>query len=218
MSVFDLATQVTTVANALTAFLSQVRATLTALAPFRAASLPLTDYENLRLDIRLTILDTQGRKAILERRQRVRFQVPDSGIVRDLLWGEGNQLARYASRGATRLGLRREGSRQALMLSLPHRPAQDERATIRSRRVITDGLLQRSEYCEAAIERQTQDISVTVLFPRGRAPHDAQLVASGGATFSKSVPVHHDARGRASLKWQRRTPQLDTIYSLRWSW
>lgn len=60
-------------------------------------------YENLSLDIVVQIRDPRGATAVLHRRQRVRFRDQEGAIIRDLVWGDGEALARYAVKGARRL-------------------------------------------------------------------------------------------------------------------
>jgi hypothetical protein len=217
MSILDAAPAVATVADALTALLAQVRAVLGALAPFRPVAPPLVDYENLRLDIVLDIADAGGRHAVLARRQLVRMLVPDTGVVRDLIWGNGNQLVRYRSRGATRLGVRPEGPKQVLLLGLPHRPAKDERLLLQSRRTIHNALQESAEYCEMLVERPTRRLGMKVLFPRSRPPTAARLVTAQDASVQR-VPVRYGADGRPYLQWGCTAPRQDWTYSMRWSW
>jgi hypothetical protein len=217
MSVLDAAPAVATVADALSALLAQVRAVLNALAPFRPVAAPTVDYENLRLDIVLDIADTRGRRAVLARRQLVRMLVPVTGVVRDLIWGNGNQVVRYSSRSASRLALRPEGPKQVLLLGLPHRPVKDERVLLQSRRTIHDALQEPSEYCEMLVERPTRRLGMKILFPRSRPPTAARLVTEQGTSMQR-VPVRYGADGRPFLQWGCMAPKQDWTYSLRWSW
>ncbi len=178
---------------------------------------PVVSYENLALRLVLDIQDPHGQRAILDRDQRVRFLTDESGVLRDLVWGEGSALARYSVRGARRLLVRPEGSKRAILLGLPYRPRRGEQARIRTRRVIAQALIGRSEYWEAMVERPTQRLSMKVIFPRTRAPHEAYLVASPDSA-GKRLPLRYGADGRPFLSVQLNRPVQDRTYSVQWSW
>jgi hypothetical protein len=212
------ASDITTAANALASAFAQLQNLLRTLMRLRLAAYPGTEYENLRLTIVLDIRDRDGSHAILSRQQRVRFLVPDTGVIRDLVWGEGDQFAHYHSPHVKRLMVRPEGSRSALMLGLSHRPAKGEQASIHSRRVIEGALSQSMEYCEMLVERPTRYLALTVLFPRSRPPHSARVVIAHAAESVRRVSVRYGSGGRPYLRWSCRSPVVDTLYSLRWSW
>ena len=217
MTLADASSQLTAAASAIAAAASQAKGLLGALANFREASCPTLEYENLRLELAWEH-DTEGRRAVLERRQRVRFIAPDVGAVRDLVWGDGDQLSRYATHGAKRAFARPEGSRLALLLGIDHRPVKGERATITSRRIIEGGFLASSEYCEAVVERPTQYLGLTVHFPVSRPPRGARLVTSAPAEPTRKHLVRYDNLGRPFLRGSCRGPVQERLYSLRWSW
>jgi len=204
-------------ANNLATAVSQLKTAATLLTRWVPATSPPRDYENLRLAIVLDIRDHQGQHAVLERSQVVRFLVPDTGVVRDLIWGNANQVARYTTDGVSRLGLRSEGSKQVMLLLVPHRPRQGERLLLKSRRDIRGALQESSEYCEMLVERPTRSLGMTVLFPRTRPPTAAQVVSSQDAAVQR-VPVRYGADGRPFLQWRCNAPKQDRTYSLRLSW
>lgn len=183
-----------------------------------AHSRPVVAYENLLLELVYDIQDRHGIRAVLDRRQRVRFLAEDSEIVRELVWGDGEQLARYSVRGARRMLIRPEGSKRAVLLGLPNRPSKGDLATLRSRRVIRGGFRESTEYCETWLERPTRRVVMTVIFPVGRPPHAAQLVTAPEVQTPRTVPIRFAADGRAYVRWSVTRPALDLTYSLRWSW
>lgn len=179
---------------------------------------PTAAYENLFLDLTFDIQDRQGMRAVLRRRQRVRFLVEEPEVVRDLVWGEGEPLAHYRVRGATRLLVRAEGSKRAVLLGLPRRPSRGERVTLASRRVIRGGFREAEEYCETWLERPTRRVTMTVRFPSGRPPREAELVTTPHRQPPRRVPIRYAADGRAYLRWGLIQPPTDRTYRLRWSW
>lgn len=141
-----------------------------------------------------------------------------SEVVRDVVWGEGSQLARYYARGARRLLVRSEGSRQAVLLGPTNRPGAGASVMLTSKRVIEDGFLAASEYCEVMVERPTRRLVVTVIFPPGRPPKETRLATMPRGARDQRVAVRYAADGRAYVRWNRLKPSVNCTYSLRWSW
>ena len=174
-------------------------------------------YENVSVDLLLDIRDPAGSTAVLERKQRVRFLASEAGTIRELIWGEGEPLAHYSTRGATRSAFRREGSKRVALLSLDHTPLRGETVPVVTRRVIRDGLLNRQEYLETLVERPTRRLAVKVLFPVMRPPRSASLATSPPG-LRRSVPVRYRSDGRAFLSWRTSRPRPYSTYSLTWAW
>ena len=132
--------------------------------------------------------------------------------------GGGKQLGRYVTKGAKRLGVRREGPRQAVLLGLPRSQTKGDLASIGMRRLIECGFTESREYFETTLERPTRRVAIRVLFPRTRPPHEAFLVSSPADTPTKSIPIRRQADGRPFLSWRQSRPDMFRTYSLRWSW
>ena len=179
---------------------------------------PARPYETLWLELVLDLQDPQGERAVLRRRQRVRFLAAGGALVRELVWGEGEQLVRYHARGARRLGVRPEGSRRAVLLDPDVQPAAGDTLTIASRRTIRGGFRGKQEYCEAYLEHPTGRVELTVIFPASRPPTRAQLVQGAPQARVRAVPVRYRADGRAVLRCRLARPRPAALYSLRWSW
>src|SRR5689334_23237248 len=82
---------------------------------------PKFSYENESLSLTLDLL-ASGKKAVVLRKQKVRFLTAEAGIVTNPVWGEGLQLADFKVNGAHLVGSRREGAVSVLLLALDHRP------------------------------------------------------------------------------------------------
>ncbi len=52
---------------------------------------PSAAYETVSLALVLELEDVRGERAVLRRRQRIRFLGDGGAVVRELLWGEGDQ-------------------------------------------------------------------------------------------------------------------------------
>jgi hypothetical protein len=175
-------------------------------------------YETLSLSLHLRIEDTAGERAELERRQDVRFTALEAGIIRDVAWGEGDALKGYVVSGATLLGVRREGPKSVLLLSLPNSPARGERAAIRCTRLVRNALRRQDEYLEVQVERPTQRVRLKVSFPKRRPPKRAWLGVTPQSEPAKSLPIRLGPDGHAFLAWRRVKPRMWSTYRLCWTW
>jgi hypothetical protein len=215
MSPVEIAYQVANSAEAILAAIQRLQR-LTRRLGWRLPSGSGFSYENLSLSLCLDIKDARGSRAVVTRKQRVLFLAGDAGIVTNPVWGDGNQFARFEALGASRLGARAEGPKTALLLSLDRRPVKGTRATIVSRRLITDGFPGRQEYFDAAIERPTRSLSVRILFPKSRPPLEAHGIEPGFR--STSLALRANDAGRPTVAWRVRRADVGVTYSLRWSW
>lgn len=179
---------------------------------------PALAYTTDWLELEFDIADSRGRRVVLTRRQRVCFLIGDCFAVRDLVWGEGEQLARYRARGAHRVCVVAEGSKRAIILG-PDQPAvKGEHRTFVSRRTIRDGFSGTDEYCEAFLERPTGRLDLTVRFPSTRPPQWAHLTVAAPEPRRRRIRVRYGADGRAVLRCRIPEPAIAVTYSLRWSW
>jgi hypothetical protein len=217
-NIIEVAGRLTAALDAWSRLMRQVPLVLKVLRPFLSPELPRPAYENLSLDAALDIRDADGKRAVLHRRQRVRFRVKDGAVVRDLMWGDGDLIAHYAVKGGRRLSVTPEGSKRVILLGLAQSPSKTGCIELRSRRVVRDGLTGESEYFEAMVERPTGRLALKVLFPSGRPPKEAYLVLSPPGETVKRVPIHCAADGRPYLTWLQREPKTYHTYSIRWSW
>lgn len=204
--------------GALATLLRELRLTAGILLPWLRRPRATAPYETTFLDLSLDLLDTHGQRAVLIRRQGIRVRRGDGLVVRELVWGEGDQLVRYRSAGAQRLTVRAEGSRRAVLLAPPQRPRPGDRLLIESRRTIRGGFRAAEEYCEVLLERPTGRLALTITFPNGRAPRQAVLVAAPTETLLRRLRVRYRPDGRAVLRCQLHQPATATLYSLRWTW
>lgn len=184
----------------------------------RAFRRPVFSYENLSLSYELDIHDSQGARARLVRKQQVRFLTSEAGVIRDLVWGDGEPNVGYRVAGAKQVHRVREGIAQVVWLGLPSRPAAGERATVRSSRTIVNGLRDAEEYLEVRVERPTKRLRLRAVFPADRRPKNAWL----DGVPSRALATHQlrprlDTAGRTVVEWNGSDVKPEA-YRLRWTW
>jgi len=214
----SLAALVNGLATSLTAALQQLKGLGAALRKQERPVNAPASYETRRLALVLDIHDRQGRRAVLSRVQRVRFLAADGAVVRELVWGEGEQLVRYVAHGARRMRVRPEGSKRAVLLDPEQRPSAGDELTITSRRTLRDAFRKHDEYCEVLLERPTEVLDITIQFPVRRPPQQAVLVSTVPERVLRVLRARYGSDGRAVIRCRLRTPAIGTTYSVRWRW
>lgn len=175
-------------------------------------------YTTDSLSLHLRIKDAAGERAELDTRHQVRFTTPDAGVIRDVVWGEGDPIKGYLVSGATLLGVRREGPKAVMFLALAHPPARGERAVVRTTRILRRALARHEEYLELQLERPTERIALKVTFPKGRPPKRAALVMTPPDEPARTLSAHVDSSGHAFVSWSRVKPKRWTTYRIAWFW
>ena len=179
---------------------------------------PQQSYENLSLAVELELCDVRGRRAVIRRKQRVRFLSDEAGVVRDVIWGEGETLAGYRVEGAKKLSVRQEGSKKVVLLGLPANPAKGASVTLKTERIIRGGFRPDEGYLEVVVERPTRRLRLSVLFPRGRPPKHARVETSPPALAAHPVALRLTADGRTYATWPVVEPKHLVTYRVCWSW
>lgn len=191
---------------------------VSAIFPSWATTMRSFDYENDFIEEVLDLRDVRGARALLKKRQRMRFRQGEAAILRDGVWGNGDQFARYQVQGARRVGTRREGMRTTVLLVIEPRPPNGEPRDIRTNRLIKDAFGDANTFFDLMAERPTGYLSLKVLFPRSRPPTSAYLVQAPAETTMRRIPVRYTADRRPFLAWRTSEPQPLMTYSLRWAW
>lgn len=176
------------------------------------------DYENDFIEEVLDLRDTYGRRALLTKRQRLRFRSVESAILRDGIWGNGEQFGRYQVTGARRVSTQQEGMRTTVLLAIEPRPTDGEPREVQMTRTIRDAFRDRTSFFDLMAERPTGHLSLRVMFPKSRPPTSAYLVEAPSETTLRRIRLRHTEDGRPFLSWRRSHPVPLTTYSLRWAW
>ena len=98
MQFFDFVRRLLDWADRASRFLPLIRQLADRARRYVESRRPEFSYENLLLEITLTIQDARGTRAVVERLQRVRFLVAESGVISDLVWAKETCLPATAPR------------------------------------------------------------------------------------------------------------------------
>jgi hypothetical protein len=176
-------------------------------------------YEVLDYEARLELLDTKGEKAVLHKRQRVRFLQDNIIAYQDKAWGDGEIFADYSAHLAS--GDRyREGHRWRILISCARPKKQGDEEEFRIERTIHRGFTKAVEDYQTEIDHATHRLSVGVVFPNKRPPKAVTLIEQN-STHTQPLGADQIVKlpdGRYQVRWSTDRPRLFEAYILRWEW
>lgn len=177
-------------------------------------------YEVLDLQSRLELQDAKGEKAILYKRQRVRFLQDNIIAFQDKAWGDGEIFADYKCSPGVAADRYREGHRYRVLISLRHTMNRGDSEEFHIERTIKNGFRKDLEDFQTEIDHPTKKMSVSVVFPRKRPPSKVWMIEQNATRTTELGPEHHQSMpdGRQQITWSITKPRLFEAYILRWSW
>jgi hypothetical protein len=177
-------------------------------------------YEVLEYESRLEIADTKGEKAVLHKRERVRFLQDNIMAYQDQAWGDGVIFADYRCSPGVAVDRYREGHLYRILISLRETKSRGDIEEFHIQRTIKRGFTKPVEDFQIEINHTTRKLSVSVVFPRNRVPKRVTLIEKNivrvtelGTEYRVTLPD-----GRQQYLWQSDHPRVFEAYILRWEW
>jgi hypothetical protein len=177
-------------------------------------------YEVLDLDARLELQDSKGHKAILYKRERVRFLQDNIIAYQDKAWGDGKIFADYKCSPGVAVDRYRDGYRYRILISLRETKNRGNIEEFQIERTIQDGFTKPVEDFQIDIDHTTQKLSLSAVFPRKRIPKRVLLIERNTTRAIALGAEHIQTRpdGRQQVVWRTERPRLFEGYILRWEW
>lgn len=177
-------------------------------------------YEVISHDIVLELKDAKGKRAIYQKRQKVRFLQDNIVAYLDKAWGDGDIFAEYRCSPGVAVDRFREGHRYNILISLRETKNRGEVEEFHIERQIEQGFTQPVEELQSEIDHRTSDMSMAVIFPKSRPVREAHLIQQNGGR-STALDAKHFTKlpdGRQQVRWHTRQIRLYEAYILRWRW
>ena len=177
-------------------------------------------YEILEYDATLEILDSKGKKAILTRREVIRFLQDNVVAIHDHAWGDGRLFAEYRCQPGVPVDFYENGSKYNVLISLRETENRGDVLELWIERVIRNGLLQKQEWFETEIDHLTRSLKLAIIFPKGRPCRKATLSRRSTSKTTLLSQKHFALlpNGRQKLTWETRRPKLHDRYTIKWAW
>lgn len=177
-------------------------------------------YEILEYDAAFTILDAQGRRAVLKKQQKVRFLQENVIAFQDYAWGDGSHFKRYRCTPGKVVDRYREGDRFNILVSLRETKAKGDVETFYIEHHMLNAFTEGEEWCQVEIRHRTRRLKLSVTFPKDRHCISAQLLERSQHKATKlgieQFAVLPD--GRQVVTWERKDIKTFEIFTLKWRW
>lgn len=177
-------------------------------------------YEVLEYETTLELHDTTGKKATLNKREKVRYLQDNIIAYQDQAWGDGEILVNYRCTPGIPVDRYRSGYKTHILISLREVRNKGNIDEFNIARVIRRGFLRPDGFWATEINHLTKHIRVNVIFPKTRPPNRTNLLVKNrqrshklGDKSTKRLPD-----GRWQITWEKSKPRLHEQYILKWDW
>jgi len=170
---------------------------------------PTGIYEVLEYESTLELKDPEGKNAIFNKRESVRYLQDNIIAYQDQAWGDGEILLDYRCSPGTPVDQYRTGHKTYILISRREVKNKGDVDEFNIQWSIQRSFLQRTGYWETHVTHQTRYLKVSVIFPKSRPPRLATLIESNrqrSHTLAKSTEVLPD--GRWLVTWETYRPRL----------
>ena len=170
--------------------------------------------------VTLDLTDKGGRTAIYTKRQQVTFLQDNVFAIQDQAWGDGDIFADYRCSPGVAVDRYKEGYRWKILISLRRTCNRGEQEEFVIQRAITDGFTSAVGNFQTQIDHPTQDLSISVIFPRTRHPKHVTVIEQNRKRSFMLGKEHQIilSQERIQYEWQVHHPRLYEGYILRWEW
>lgn len=177
-------------------------------------------YEVLEYDVQLEILDPKGEKAVLHKREKVRFLQDNIIAYQDQAWGDGDIFAEYACSPGVAVDQYREGHRYRILISLRETKNRNDMEEFRIDRTIKGGFTRAVEDFQIEIDHVTCHFSISVILPKKRFAKQVLLIERNATKTTELVTENWIILpdGRQQVTWTSDHPRVFENYILRWQW
>lgn len=177
-------------------------------------------YEVLDYEAVLELRDAHGEKAVLRKRERVRFLQNNIIAYQDQAWGDGQIFADYHCTPGVEVDHYREGHRYLILISLRETKNRGDVEEFNIERTIKNGFRKSVEDFQIEIAHPTRRFTIGVVFPQQRPPKKVSLIEQNTARQIAlgSEHLRQLADGRYKATWQTDKPRLFESYILHWEW
>lgn len=177
-------------------------------------------YEILDYDSTIDLRDTQGTKAILTRREEIRFLQDNIVAIHDHAWGDGELFAKYQCQPGVPVDIYEDGSKYNILISLRETKNKGDKIQLWIERIIKRGFCEKEEWLETEIDHWMHKLTLAIIFPKER-PCRRAILARRSSNYATMLTEEYFALlpdGRQKLTWGTDHPKLHDCYTIKWVW
>ncbi|MCA9875416.1 MAG: hypothetical protein KC441_17215 [Anaerolineales bacterium] len=177
-------------------------------------------YEVLEHEVTLELLDGQGQRARIYKRQKVRYLQNNIIAYQDQAWGDGQILVNYQCSPGLEADRYEAGHKTYLLISLREVKERGDIDEFQIQWEQHQGYHRTIEEWGSEIGHRTKWLKLKVIFPKTRPPQKVYLAEYMTRRTKPLAPegVQKLPDGRWAATWETHKPRLYEQYSLRWEW
>lgn len=168
----------------------------------------------------LDILDRDGKRAIVNTRQNVRYLQDNVIAFQAQGWGDGKIFVNFKCSPGVVADKYSIGRKQIALISLREVKEKGETDEFNLQWEHIDGFKKKVEYWGSEISHRTKKLKLRVNFPKSRPPTKVFILEN---TRNKTNLIAQEAirklpDGRHSIVWEVENPRMYEQYVLKWEW
>lgn len=162
--------------------------------------------------------EPEGQVAVVTKTVEVEFNHEVISLS-DHAWGDGNQFAGYECDYGKPLEPRvRDGVAEYIVIALPAPRRRGERAKLISRRTVTDGFPESTEWVEYELRQKSERSTVELRFPAGRRPRSVRLRRRDDGPIEDVTDSLETVGRRQVFREEVKRTRRDDVLKLTWDW
>lgn len=177
-------------------------------------------YKVLKHEVTLELLDTKGKKAKIQKHQKVEFQQNNVIAYQDQGWGDGEIFVDYQCSPGKVADQYQIGSKQYILISLRKVMNRGDVENLEISWNHLDGYTRSTEQWETEISHKTDKLKLKIIFPLGRP---ARKIYCSERLRKRTKQLEPEAigklpDGRQYATFEVNKPRLYEGYGFHWEW
>lgn len=177
-------------------------------------------YEVLEHEVTLELKDTKGKRALVRKRQKVRYLQNNIIAYQDQAWGDGRILVNYHCTPGVEADRYKAGRKTQILISLREVKEKGEEDEFNIEWEHLNGFLKSVEEWGSEVSHRTKSLQLQVIFPKRRPPKQISIVEH---LRRRTTPLSQEnirklPRGKWAATWMIEKPRLHEQYGFKWEW
>jgi hypothetical protein len=177
-------------------------------------------YEVLDYGIRLELRDPEGKRALVCKREKIKYLQNNIIAFQDQAWGDGKILQNYRCKPGVPVDKYRSGYKTHILISLREVKKRGDIDEFNIQWGISRGFLSPTGFWGTDIDHRTKMVKVELVFPKNRPPVKATVLEKNlqrlsGVSLDSLIQLPN---GKWQLTWEQPKPRRYEQYILRWEW
>jgi len=177
-------------------------------------------YEVLEYESTLELVDRLGKKALVKKREKVKYLQDNIIAYQDQAWGDGKILIDYQCKPGKPVDQYTPGKRTFILISLQEVKQKGDTDEFNIQWGMRNAFTRSKEQWETEIRHKTKNLRINLLFPKDGKPRKISVeegIQQRTQTLDQKT-ILNLPNGRWLVRWEKSKPKLYERYILKWEW